>query len=103
MNYDNNDKLDMVLEVLRSPEKAKEIAKRRHIGIATLYKWRKRFLEGGQQELLSYTPGPKLSLVTQAEREKDEKLKKYEAQIALLAAELEIVKKNENGPTEAFN
>ena len=96
MTYDKDDKLDMVLEVLRTPGKAKEIAKKYGIGESTLYKWRSRFLSGGKHELLRYKPGPKEKKQTTKEKELGSKLRTYETRIAELAAELEISKKKEN-------
>jgi len=103
MKYDKDDKLDMVLEVLRAPNSAKEIAKRYGIAESTLYKWRSRFLSGGQQELLSYKPGPKAKKETKKEVDLASKLKNYEHRISELAAELEISKKKENWPNEELS
>ena len=100
MNYDENDKLDMVLEVLRHPKQASEIASRNGIAISTLYKWRSRFLQGGREELRSLKTGPKQSVVSDSEREKDQKIQDYEQRISELSADLEIAKKKENWPLE---
>lgn len=103
MTYDKDDKLDMVLEVLKNPSKAKEIAARYGIGESTLYKWRNRFLNGGRQELSKYKPGPKEKSLSEQEVELSVKVKKYEHRIAELSAELEISKKKENFLKEGLN
>ena len=97
------DKLDMVLEVLRNPSSAQEIASRYGIAESTLYKWRSRFLTGGRQELLSYKPGPKEKKRTEKEVQLSEKVTRYEQRIAELAAEVEISKKKENYMREELN
>ena len=93
MGYDKEDKLEMVLEVLKAPSKAEEIATKYNIGVSTLYKWRSRFLSGGKKEICRYKPGPKEKQLSQTEVNLEEKLKEYENRIAELAAELEISKK----------
>jgi transposase-like protein len=103
MKYDKDDKLDMVLEVLKTPTRAKEIAAKYNIGESTLYKWRSRFLTGGKQELLSYKPGPKEKKKSSEETLLNEKLQRYEHRISELAAELEISKKKENFQNEELN
>jgi len=96
MKYDKDDKLDMVLELLKAPNKAKEIASRYDVAESTLYKWRSRFLSGGKQMLFSYKPGPKEKKSSQKEIELTQKVKTYEDRIAMLSAELEISKKKES-------
>jgi transposase-like protein len=96
MKYDKDDKLDMVLDLLKSPNKAKEIASRYNVAESTLYKWRCRFLSGGKQRLFSYKPGPKEKKSSQKEIELTQRVKTYETRIAILSAELEISKKKEN-------
>ena len=103
MKYDKDDKLDMVLEILKTPGKAKEIAKKYGIAESTLYKWRSRFLAGGREELLSYKPGPKEKKKSVEETQLAEKIKQYENRISELSAELEISKKKENYPNEELN
>jgi len=103
MKYNKEDKLDMVLEVLRAPRKAKEIAAKYGIAESTLYKWRSRFLEGGKQELLRYKPGPKEKKATEKEANLSQKVRAYEAHISELSAELEISKKKENWLNEALS
>jgi len=92
MKYDKDDKLDMVLDLLKSPNKAKEIASRYNVAESTLYKWRCRFLSGGKQRLFSY----KEKKSSQKEIELTQKVKTYENRISILSAELEISKKKEN-------
>ncbi len=95
--YGVYDKLDMVLMVLKNPKKKKEIAGKYGVGSSTLYKWLNRFLSGGQEELKNYKTGFPPAQISTEEKELREKVKRYEKRIAELSAELEIIKKNENG------
>ena len=103
MEYDTDDKLDMVLEVLKTPDKAKEIAEKYDIAESTLYKWRNRFLTGGKEKLKVYKRGPKQKKKSDKETELNNQLKNYQKRIAELSAELEISKKKENLLNEKLN
>lgn len=97
MNYTNDDKFDMVLNFLANPDKGNQIAEKYKIALSTLYKWKKRFLEGARQELNSYKPGPIVkNKETSTEKNLKSKISDYENRLAELAIENEILKKKEN-------
>jgi transposase-like protein len=89
------DKMDLVLCVLKNPKKMRELCGKYDIGVSTFYKWRNRFLHGGMAELDEYRTGPRSSRVeTEKERELAKKLKESHDRINELATELEVLKKN---------
>jgi len=91
------DKMDIVLCILKNPKKMKELCGKYGIGVSTCYKWKKRFLHGGMAELDDYKTGPRSDRIeTEKEREFKKKLKESQDRINELATELEILKKNES-------
>jgi len=89
------DKMDLVLCVLKNPKKMKELCGKYGVGVSTFYKWRNRFLHGGMAELDEYRTGPRsIRVETEKERELAKKLKESQDRINELATELEVLKKN---------
>ena len=95
------EKLEIVLSIMRNPKKQRELLGKYGMGQATYYKWRSRFLQGGMAALKDQKSGikpqPRESII---EQEMKAKLAAYEKRINELATELEIVKKNENWTPE---
>ncbi|MFH1542460.1 MAG: helix-turn-helix domain-containing protein [bacterium] len=94
--YSAEEKMEIVLTILKTPKKQRELLGKYGVGLSTYYKWKNRFLHGGLAGLEEYKRGPKSSLA------KSEKLKQTEKQLREvqdrnneLATELEILKKNE--------
>lgn len=95
------DKMEIVLTIMRNPKKQKELLGKYGMGISTYYKWRNRFLQGGIAALKEQKTGIKPQKAeTAKEKELGAKLAVYEKRINELATELEIVKKNENWTPE---
>lgn len=100
-SYTPQEKMEIILAILKNPNKQRELLGKYDIGISTYYKWRNRFLHGGLSELEEYKTGPKnAEIETAREKELKEQLKKQEERINTLATELEILKKNENWSKE---
>ena len=97
MNYSEDDKFDIILDLIKDPSKGESLSNRYGIALSTLYKWRSRFLEGGREELINYKTGPK-SQAKETDKEKalSQQVKSYEEKIARLSTENEILKKKEN-------
>lgn len=92
-----DEKLEIVLSIMRNPKKQKELLGKYGMGISTYYKWRNRFLQAGMAELKEQRTGIKpKEKETAREKELKAKVKEYEKRINELATELEILKKNEN-------
>lgn len=95
------EKLEIVLSIMKNPKKQRELLGKYGMGISTYYKWRNRFLQGGIAALKEQKTGIKpQETETTKEKELKAKLKAYEKRINELATELEIVKKNENWTPE---
>jgi len=99
--FTSEEKLGIILSIMRNPKKQKQLLGKYGMGISTYYKWRNRFLQGGIAELKEQRTGlrPK-EKETAKEKELKAKLKEYEKRINALSIELEIVKKNENWKPE---
>jgi transposase-like protein len=98
------EKMDIVLCVLKNPKKMKELCGKYGIGVSTLYKWRNRFLHGGMAELAEYRTGPRSTRIeTEKERALKRQLKETQDRVNELATELEILKKNENWSEEGLS
>lgn len=95
--HTKQEKMDIIVSILRNPKRQREICGKYGIGISTYYKWRNRFFHGGIAGLEGYKTGPRSNRIeTENERELKKKLKEYETRISELATELEILKKNES-------
>ena len=60
---DIDSKLEIVLQIISKPSKAKEISKNYGIGVSTLYKWKNRFIQQGKEGLKQGKTGPKPKFV----------------------------------------
>ncbi len=94
--YTQQEKLQIIIMVLKNPKKRREILGKYNISNSTFYKWRNRFFQGGLESLKEYETGPKRKpALTEKEKELEKKLKEAEKRINYLATEVEILKKNE--------
>lgn len=94
--YSKQEKMDIILHILRNPKKQRELLGKYGIGVSTYYKWRNRFFHGGLSELEDFKTGPSSKRIeTEKEKQLKKQLKTYEDRINELATELEILKKNE--------
>lgn len=100
---DIDNKLDIILKLIANPDSAAEISKKYGIGISTLYKWRSRFIQSGKQGLKNGKTGPqpKQEYAQRVEQQKKE-LEQHKKRIAELAAEVEILKKNDSLENEEW-
>jgi len=95
--YSKEEKMEIILAILKQPKRLKELLGKYGIGISTYYKWRNRFLYGGLEGLEEYKTGPKSKKASSQELEEAQKqLKAAQDRINELATELEILKKNDN-------
>ena len=95
--YSAQEKLQIVLSILRQPEKRKELQGKYNISSSTYFKWRNRLIQGGLNNLKDLETGPTAKPEpTPKEQELETKLKVAEERINWLATELEVLKKNEN-------
>jgi len=99
--YSPEEKMEIVLAILKTPKKQKELLGKYGVGISTFYKWKKRFLHGGLAGLEEFKRGPKSSPINQEKLQTTEsELKAAKDRINELATELEILKKNESWSSE---
>jgi len=99
--YSAQEKMEIILAILKRPKKQKELLGRFGVSISTYYKWRNRFFYGGQTGLEEYKTGPKAKKVSaEATKKTQQQLKAAHNRINELATELEILKKNENWSKE---
>lgn len=102
--YTAQEKMEIILTILKNPKKQRELLGKYDIGVSTYYKWRNRFLHGGLAGLEEYKTGPRsTNIETGKEKELKGQLKKQAERINTLATELEILKKNETWSEETSN
>lgn len=95
--YSTQEKMEIILAILKSPKKQRELLGKYGVGTSTYYKWRNRFLHAGLSGLEEYKTGPKTKLVSaEVAKEVQTQLHTAQKRINELATELEILKKNEN-------
>jgi transposase-like protein len=99
--YSAEEKMEIVLTILKNPKKQKQLLGKYDVGLSTYYKWKNRFVHGGLAGLEEYKRGPKTSR-GKAERlqEVEKELKAAQDRNNELATELEILKKNESWSSE---
>ncbi|MBU0501986.1 MAG: transposase [Candidatus Margulisbacteria bacterium] len=99
--YSAEEKMDIVLAILKKPKKQKQLLGKYDVGLSTYYKWKNRFIHSGLAGLEEYKRGPKSKPVGQEKiQEIAKQLKAAQDRNNELATELEILKKNESWSSE---
>jgi transposase-like protein len=93
--FSEEEKLELIMLVMKEPEKLERILGKYDIGRATYYKWRNRFLQAGKEGLRDFKSGPPEDIRHPSAREAElqKQLDDARKRIDELAIELEIVKK----------